>query len=324
MNTSKSIFEICRSVNFGTIPQGDAADLYRRLNEQVTELCQSLPESAHSEAMMFFMKYAGIQLGEPLDFFKGYYRPVWSALHWLAARDGGAGTLSSDSLDNAIRGHAMAMTLHSLDDHLVDGDIPVSHLTLLIRGQAWRRMNEAIDRFCADLPGGSEIAQSLIDDYYSAITERDTPPTLDAYCELFRKQLATGLIMPLLAARKTGGNDGFLFDLRRASESFGIAWRLLDDIQDLEADMADGTQSAVYVCLGDKGRVLWDARGQSKGRSADKTSEKICALIRDASILETIAGRIVMELYNAAALAEGIGLPGLAEEYMVLARPVKE
>ncbi|MBP7737512.1 MAG: class 1 isoprenoid biosynthesis enzyme [Spirochaetes bacterium] len=269
------------------------------------------------------MKYAGIKLGEPLNFFSHFHRPVWSPLHWLTIREG-EGPLSKDCLDHAIRGHAMAMTLHSLDDHLVDGSIPVSHLSLLIRSEAWRRLNDAIDSLCTDLPGGIEMARGLIDDYYGGITEGETPRNIEGYCDLFRKQLATGLVMPLLVARKTGCDDRFMSGLRGATESFGIAWRLLDDIQDLEADMAGGARSAVYVCLDDKGRTLWDERGQGTGKGAEKRSERICAMVNEGKIIETIAGRIVAEMDNAAALADGIGLRGLGDEYRALAGPVRE
>jgi hypothetical protein len=78
------------------------------------------------------------------------------------------------------------------------------------------------------------------------------------------------------------------------------------------------------VCLDDKGRALWDARGQGEGKGADKRIERICAMIQNTSLLEMIAVRIVAELDNAAMLADRIGLPGLAEEYRVLAGPVKD
>jgi hypothetical protein len=324
MDTRKLILMKCSAIRFGNIDIGGKTEFYHRFNSQVSALCRSLPASMQTKAMMFLMEYGRMQVGEPLDFFKYYYAPAWSAIYWLTAAPDVSVVLSEKEMDNALCAQAMAMLLHSFDDHLVDGGIMVSHLTLLIRGQAWRRMNEAVKRFCADLPGGSDIAQGLIDNYYIGITELATPPDLDAYCELFRKQMATWLVMPVLTARKTGGSGEFITDLRRAYESFGIAWRLLDDIQDLEADMADGTRSAVYVCLDDSGHALWDARGQSKGRAALKSSEKICTIIQKAKVLEKIAERIVRELENAAGLADRIELHGLAEEYRVLAGPVVE
>lgn len=324
MADTKLIITKCGDLRFGNIDIGDRTDFYHRFNSQVSALCRSLPASMQTRAMMFLMEYGRMQVGEPLDFFKYYYVPAWSAIYWMMAARDVPVALSEKDTDDALCAQAMAMLLHSFDDHLVDGGIPVTHLTLLIRGQAWRRMNEAIDSFCENLPGGGDIARGLVDDYYSGITEPATPPDLDAYCELFRKQMATWVVMPVLAARKAGGSDEFIAELRRAYESFGIAWRLLDDIQDLESDMVDGTRSAVYVCLDDEGRALWDCRGQGKGRTALKSSKKICAIIQKAKVLEKIAERIVTELENAAALADRVGLHGLAEEYRVLAGPVIE
>src|SRR4030042_93083 len=37
------------------------------------------------------------------------------------------------NLHTALGGQALAMFLHSYDDHLNDGDIPASHLALLVR-----------------------------------------------------------------------------------------------------------------------------------------------------------------------------------------------
>jgi hypothetical protein len=322
MSVLTSVLDKCTTIRFGDVPLGNAAGLYHRLNSQVTALCRSLPAGMQAGGLTFFMEYFRIQVGESLDYFKNYYAPAWSFIYWVTALPRADIIDMESGIDHALCAQAMAMLLHSFDDHLVEGGIPVTHLALLARSQAWRRMMDAIDKFCAGLAGGSDTASGLIDDYYSGITERETPQTLDAYCGLFRKQMATWVIMPVLTARKTGGIEEFVVALRGAYESFGIAWRLLDDIQDLEADMADGTHSAVYVCLGDKGRALWDDRG--KGRGAGKTKEKICTMIRDESILEVIAGRIVTEFDNAALLVDRIGLNGLAEEYRALAGPVKE
>jgi hypothetical protein len=272
--------------------------------------------------MFFFMKYAGIALGEPLDFFRHYQRPVWSVLYRLACLPGAAAALPVNDQDAAVRAHAMAMLLHSLDDHLVDGQVPVTHLALLARGQAWRMMADSIDRFCHGNPDALDTAGGLIDDYITSVSTPDVPRSLDRYCALFHGQAATGLIIPLLIARKIGVDEQFTSGLRSAYESFGIAWRLLDDIQDLEADLAKGGHGAVYACLDNDGRALWDSMQNVSGPAADQTAEQLFTKIRDASILETIARRMMSELDHAADSAQKIGLSGLAAEYRTLAGPV--
>ncbi len=321
---NESIISRSTSLRFGAFHVPGADMFYRQINDQIPALCRSLPRSMQGEAMIFLMEYFRLQVGEPLDFFRHYYAPAWSALYWIAGAPRSAAGFSDTDLDAALCGQAMAMLLHSLDDHLVDGGIPVSHLALLVRSQAWRRMSGATDRFCAGLAGGSDIATALIDNYYSGITERDAPSSLDAYCDLFRRQMATWVVMPVLAALKTGGDDAFVAGVRSAYESFGIAWRLLDDIQDLEPDMADGTRSAVYVCMDDNGRRLWDSIRAGGKRSAGTTADRLCAQIQDASIIETIARRILGELDNASSIADRLGLPGLAGEFRALAGPIAE
>jgi hypothetical protein len=323
MNDPASIFRRSSAIRFGDVPTGKAVDFYRRLNDQVPALCRSLPRSAQTEALMFLMGYVGIGVGEPLEFFKNYYPPAWSVLYWLVESLPGRGTVSGEEIDAVLGGQAMAMLLHSLDDHLVDGDVPVSHVTLLIRGQAWHRMNECINRFCAGVPGGIDIARDFIGDYYTGITEKKAPGSLDMYCELFRKQMATWVIMPVMTARKIG-DEGFVSALRSAYESFGIAWRLLDDIQDLEADIESGDRSAVYTCLDEGGRALWESLTVKKGGAFIKTTGKICSIIQTGSILGRIAEQIVTELRRAADLSDRIGLGGLAEEFRALATPVNE
>ncbi|HOD16538.1 MAG TPA: class 1 isoprenoid biosynthesis enzyme [Spirochaetota bacterium] len=324
MNDPGPIFQISSAIKFGDVPIGDTGDFYRRLNDRISALCRSLPRSAQTAALTFLMEYVHINVGEKLDFFKYYYRPAWSVLYWLTAQRHDRRIVSDEEIDAMLDGQAIAMLLHSLDDHLVDGEVPMSHVTLLLRGQAWHRMNEGFNRFCSGITGGIEIARELIGDYYSGITDKEAPASLDAYCGLFRKQMATWVIMPVLAAMKTGGNAKYVSGLRGAYESFGIAWRLLDDIQDLEADMEKGERSAVYACLNDDGRRLWDLLAEKNGDAAAVTSEKICAIIQQECIVERIADRIVVELERAAELSTGVGLVGLAEEFRVLARPVIE
>lgn len=323
MKNYQHVLRQCGAIRFGIINPEVASDFYRCLNGQVTDLCRSLPSGMQTGAMMFLMGFMHINFGEKLDYFKHYYPPSWSILYWLTSSCNKSGVLSGDEVDLLQGGQAMAMLLHSLDDNLVDGDIPVTHLSLLIRGQAWLRLNEYIGRFCAGVPGGIESARELINDYYTGITDLEVPGSLEDYCELFRKQMATWVIMPYVAARQIGGYE-FATRVRSSYESFGIAWRLLDDIQDLETDMAQSERSAVYSSLDRKGRDLWDSRAGMKSDTTLNTSEIIYSIILKDAILERIAGRIVAELRNAEELSAGAGLGCLADEFHALAVPVKD
>lgn len=309
------LFDRCRNIRFGVIEGEDLSLFYGGVNDAITDLCRSLPGTLQTEGMLFFMTYAGIRMGEPLDFFRNYYRPAWSILPRLAALAGG----EIPGLD-ALRGaHAMAMSLHSLDDHLVDGEVPVSHLALVIRSQMWRLMAAGIESFAAGVPGGPETARSLIDEYYRDICSEGVPGSLVEYCALFRGQMATSLVAPLLLARRVKDDDDFIADVRGAYESFGIAWRLLDDIQDIEQDAARGTRSAVHVSLDAAGRDLWD----DTSRGEDGTV-RLCGIIEESRIIERLAGRIVAELGSAAERMERRGMKEMAGEFRALAKPVAD
>jgi len=379
-------------MRFGTIPRGDVVkEMYAHLNDAVTDLARSLPRSLQAEAMFFIMGYAGLRLGEELDFFRNYHAPIWTCLQWISSVNDAAP--SPKLIARGVKAHAMAMMLHSLDDHLSDGEVPPTHLALLIRSQAWRIMHDNLATLAANLPGGADTAAELIDTYYGAITATAVPADLDGYCALFEPQMATGLIVPVLLARcvehswnswgqsplrsapgegsepmKTGGDaergqsplrNSLEAGVRASLGRFGVAWRLLDDIQDVEEDMKAGRKTAVYWGLSEDGRRLWDntmgsepvkiqqgvraheespmgsepvkARnrfragyaGSMGSEPAKKRTVSLTAIIQEQGIIDILIARICRELDEAARHAAGAGLKGLADEYRILAGPLR-
>jgi hypothetical protein len=131
--------------------------------------------------------------------------------------------------------------------------------------------------------------------------------------------MATSLVAPLLLARRVKDDDDFIADVRGAYESFGIAWRLLDDIQDIGEDAARGTRSAVQVSLAPAGRGLWE----DAHRGADGTGW-LCGIIEESRVIETLARRIVAELGSAAERMERRGMNAMAEEFRDLAKPLAD
>ena len=59
-----------------------------------------------------------------------------------------------DDDHNAKVAHAMALFPHPLDDHLNDGQLATSHLTLLLRSQAWALMTNALKRLADGVEEG--------------------------------------------------------------------------------------------------------------------------------------------------------------------------
>ena len=314
----ETLSALCAVLDFGrATPDERGAAFYALLNDAVTGLVRSLPRSTQSSAMIFAMHYAGLHLGEPLDFFRNYYSPIWSSIPHVIKKWGDT-ILPEDFIGHAARGHAMAMLLHSLDDHLNDGEVPASHLALLIRSQAWKILHDSLTPLADAVSGGADTAAELLDEYYSGITSEDRPADLEGYLKIFRKQMATGLIIPLLSARLAGGSvteQG----VRASLESFGIAWRILDDIRDMEHDCASGHVSAVSLCLPEEGRRLCSAIGlkHESDRAMDLES-----MVRNHGIIDTLVKRLLSEMGDAASHADFAGLTNLSTEFRVLAAPL--
>lgn len=218
----------------------------------------------------------------------------------------------------------MAMILHSLDDHISDKEIPASHLTLLLRSQSWMIMNNAFTGLADGVDGGHEIVQGFINDYYSSIWDPGEIESLNGYCDLFRKQMATWWIVPVLISKRMTTDKDFIDAILIAYGSFGIAWRLLDDIVDIKIDMKNGTQSSIYICLPEKIRELWDKNEMTKSNSDSSCDDIILDYIHKNGVINKIRQRISKELGSAASISENHNMTGLAGELHSLLIPFSD
>lgn len=314
----------CSEIDFGPINLSEREyEFYRRLNNEIVLLCKSLPESAQTDAILFFMRYSGVSLGQNLNFFGNYYTPSWSIIFWLIENGPNKRGLTERDIKNAITAHSMAMFLHSLDDHLSDAELPVTHLALLLRSQSWMIMNNAFSSLVEGVDKGEKIVRSFIDDYYSAIGSSHKIESFDGYCELFRKQMATGFIAPLLMSRKIAFHEDFAGAIQDAYGSFGIAWRLLDDIKDIETDMKKGTHSAIYKCLPERIRKFWVNHAEAGPNLKKDYADGIFNYIMENSVMHRIKERICRELESAAFIADYHKISGLADEFRGLLKPLQ-
>jgi hypothetical protein len=322
----QSLLKDCASIRFGRIRlNGSRAAFYRLLNHQVLDLCRRLPPSVQTEALIHFMYSTDTSLTDGLEVFKHYPAPVWSILFHLGESRGPGRRPEETDLRHAGTAHAMAMILHSIDDHLNDGEAPATHLMLLIRSEAWSTLNRALNYFAEDRRADGRLAERLIDEYYTAVCRPPAVASLTGYCRLAWRQAATGLIAPLLLARRRSSDKAFLGDIEIAQSAMIAAWRLLDDIQDLAVDLHTGAHSAVYFCLTPWGKSLW---GQGAAGEEDSPRHPNPSLVLDhlaaADTIAILVDRICRELESAAAAAERCRLPGLAAEYSTLMRPLTQ
>lgn len=320
----EDLISTCSQIDFGAVKLSDGErEFCSELNNEVISLCKSLPQSTQTDALLFIMRYWGLRFGHELNFFGYYYVPSWSIIYWLIQS-----APNSIGLEQAVKryaktAHSMTLFLHALDDHLDDGEIPTTHLSLLLRSQSWVIMNNALYSLAHGVDGGHEIVQGLIDDYYSSITSSKKVESLDSYCDLFRKQIATCLIVPTLMTKKMTSDVRFTDAIQTAYGSLTIAWRLLDDIQDIERDMMKGVHSSIYICLSEDMRNRWDKDRKEKKDKHSGCTEAILNHILENKVIDRITDRICNELESAAWIADCWDITGLADEYRYLLRPLR-
>ncbi len=321
----RNFLHYCETVDFGKAKLSKTeSNFYRRFSNEILLLCNSLPAAAKTDAILFLMRYSGLQVGDELDFFSNFYTPSWSTLYWLSRDPALSSRSKRRDIKNAVTAQSMAMFLHSLDDHLTDRQVSVSPLTLLLRSQAWTIMNHAFCNLVQGLPAGEGTVRRLIDDYYSSMPDSNGLKSLDNYCNLFRKQMAIGMVVPVLLCMKIKGKSDFTRDIEMAYGSFGIAWRLLDDIRDISCDLEKGVHSAIYLCLPKKVKTHWNNHNSNNRAVIKDSLINVLDHIQEYSLIEKIKERICAELEKAASIVEAHGLKGLSKEFKCLANPLGE
>jgi hypothetical protein len=317
----ENLLTTCSQFDFGTIDiSGGQKEFYNELNREIVLLYRSLPESTQTDAVLFLLQHSKRTLD---NFFQIAYVPTWSIIYWLMQRAPDDSELADKDIKNAKTGHTMAVFLHYLDDHLADSEIPVTHLALLLRSQSWMLMHQAFGGLADGVSGGEKIVADFINDYYTGVCSSEEIESLDGYCDLFRKQMATGFVVPDLLTRKIFRAEEFAKAILSAFGSFGIAWRLLDDIRDMKEDMHNGTKSAVYYGLPQDMRHYWDLHADEPFDCSNDYGGKILDCLLETGVVDILIERIDRELESAASIADRHALTGLADEFRCLGQPLK-
>jgi len=317
------LLSFCSQVDFGTVDLSEEEKEFRgELNQEMLSLCTYLPRSTRTKAALFLFEYLQASFIGELKFVNYFYAPAWSILFWLNRSYPDSRKLDPQENKDAKTGHTMAMFLHAFDDHLNDGQLPVTHLALLMRSQSWMIMSQAYERLAKGVENGAALVRGFIDDYYSSILKPDETQSLDSYCALFKKQMAICLVVPILMARKICRDEAYSRSIQSAYSSFGIAWRLIDDVQDIENDIVKGVHSSVYVCLNEDMRVLWNKYTEEKEEN-NEYSQAILSYVLEKKVIDKIMERAINELESAASIADSWNMPGLAGEFRCLMKPLR-
>jgi hypothetical protein len=296
-------------IGFGAVTlDADIAALRRDLDGRLFATFDALPEPLLSEAHAILRAYSG---GDG-DFFRLFYVPIWSFLHWVPRAL--PGRLDPALLGDARTAHALALFLHLWDDHLCDGQLSVDLLRLQMRTVAWGRCAEAMRRLCERAGCDPRLAEHHAGTYLSSLHRAPAANDADAYCDRFVRQIALWTVVPHALGHVSGGPTAAAA-LRRAVERFGVAWRLLDDVQDVHLDVLADTRSAVWIALDDAGRDAWalcGSRSRAAGEMEPESWSALCAAAR--GTIRALLARIAAELGAAAEAARAGGWSALAHE----------
>ena len=263
------------------------------MNTSLIDVCRELPGRLPDAAVLFLQdRYADFSIYGLLNFFTLYHPPAWTILYWLHAEHG---ALDRAELARCLRAQSMAMFLHMLDDHLVDGAVTPDHSVLQLRTLAWTIYEETVRSL---EPGGAGVFERRAAEYFDAVHRPVVIVDLDGYCAAFPREMGTWKALPeIAAARVLSAEAGTR--LMRAYESFGVAWRILDDLRDVAEDGAAGVRTAVYWSLPEADRSLWGTSAQA-------------AVVE--RVLPDVYARMLACLRTAEEEAAAAGLRGLAQE----------
>ena len=311
------------AIEFGTVALREEEQTYAAaLHRAIMAVLQSLPTSVQTEALLALARHLKLSFAARFNFFQGFYPPAWTILVGLEHSRPQDAHLNRTEKKRLQMVHATAMLLHLLDDHLNDNELPASHLNVLIRSQLWLFMRRALDDITATDDGGRMIAERYIDTYYASVGHQEDIDSLEAYADRFAQQMAMGFIAPEIMTRRLRGGARRVAAVKSCYAAFGRAWRLLDDVHDIQADMAAGTPSAVYFCLPAAGRSDWRAYPRTSARQQRNLGARLMEMIQRAGIRDRLVARMCHELHTAAETAETLQMTRYAEELRWLAAPL--
>jgi len=297
------------ALGFGEPERGPAVLALRdNLELRLHATMAPLPAALRSEAISLIDAYGG----GPRRFIGLFYQPVWSYLAWLPLD----GAIAPDLLGAARTAQALGLFLHLWDDHLCDGQLKVDQLRLQMRTLAWMDYVAAAGRLCAACAPGSGAVESATGTYLSAIHAETGVPDLAAFRARFTRQVAIWTLVPRLIGTALGG-PGTGDILVAIVEAFSDAWRLMDDVQDVEGDLLAGVHSAVWHALDADGRAAWDdcrARSLAAGVLDPASWATLHAFLQAPACVPHLLVQVYDSIERAAALADGQGWTGYAAE----------
>lgn len=305
---------ITRRWQFGRCELGPAElELRTRLGQHLVDLAHQLPAPLRPAALAFLELEARGRGADQL--LRKFPPPLWCFLLHL-------GDLPAPLLRAAEIGQASALLLHLLDDHLCDAQLRCEPALLQLRTRLWSQFEAAIDRLADGLPDAHAHARARIDHHFASIVRPREPISLHDALARARGEMATWSIVPALCVWRTRGvsiRDHLVDVLERLM----VAWRIVDDLDDIADDARSGAANLVTCVLSPAARELWSNCAQNNARTCDPDAlPRLLAAIEREDIPRTLAARAHAELMAAAAGAHELAWPALAAQMLALAAPL--
>ena len=297
-------------VKFGCVLQTpEVIRLRKDLNNLLFNTAFRLPNPLNKEAHSIISRYSG---GDG-DFYRLFYVPIWSFLHWVPLTC----NLADVELINASKtAHALSLFLHLWDDHLCDGQLPVDLLRLQLRTIAWQQMILEFTCICQKLGFKPAMVEEYTSKYLTSLHFPKQVNSLEEYCERFKNQVSIWTLVPYLLGYCMGGHKTAGI-LQKAIEHFSISWRLIDDIQDIHLDLLAGEKTVVLLELDDTGHKLWSlcfSKSRERGKMDQESWLTLAGYIRESGCLKRLLDKISEHLKLSIQAASIIGLESYSLE----------
>jgi hypothetical protein len=179
-----------------------------------------------------------------------------------------------------------------------------------------------------------EISKDYIDKYinryYSSIGTDPVgftdplKPTLEDYCDHFRNQMANTTLVVDICTVSVNIEKEKRADILESFECFGIAWRLLDDINDFEEDLGSGTKNACFYALDSRGQSIYENICKCERGQSPKNRNDLFQHMDAEKTLIKIIDLIISFLKRGADAAFRSGINGFGNELLVMAAPLEE
>jgi hypothetical protein len=298
------------AIDFGAFaPAPPVVQLGDRLEAALMQTVADLPRELADEIAAELKIYAG---NRP-RFIDLFYVPIWSFLHWvLVASPRG----DAEVMALATEAHALSLFMHLWDDHLADGQLKPALSRVHLRALAWRRYQAATAELAKRVAGGAEIVERLVGNYLRACHKPPQVKDLASFNDRFVQQIGIWLVTPTLLGHIAGG-AGTANALASIIADFGVAWRLIDDVEDIAIDVRTGQENGVWFALDSLGRARWRACGQaSQGAKhpEPRSWSHLVFAVRQTGALNNVLDEVKRRLSAAERTAQQAGWGGLAEE----------